>query len=343
MKSLFLKIVVTSLLLQYSVAGLAFTSSSIFKVFKGTPISRVSLKLLQNFSKNEQIKFLIERGVQTGRISPMKSLSLLAKLSKVKGGENILYKCLVNPKCNVENLAVNIDKYAKSIHLYAPIFKSTGVLPDAEIVRLSKISKKTGGTKIVGKKLAKLKLDNAVLEDTYLRIAIHQGKLSREKAEKMYSQLSGVPGFRTTLRKVTGNNPAGTAGHLNELEIASNASKNGFKVLGIGQKFNDKIKKSETDIDVLLKNDKATYAIESKHYQSTTNIKLDKYRADLDSLISYKNKMNKEGENIIPVFTFTHKPSNPKVLKVLQHEAKKRGVILIFGSPNEQVKILRDI
>ena len=70
---------------------------------------------------------------------------------------------------------------------------------------------------------------------------------------------------------------------------------------------------------------------------------MDKYRGDLDTLVSYKNI---NGNNVIPVFTITNKPNDLRYLKMLQNESNKRGVQLVFGKPQEQVeqiKMLGDI
>jgi len=223
------------------------------------------------------------------------------------------------------------------------ISKSSHALSTDKIIKLSKLSDEVKGTKKVGKYLGKLNLPKDVIEDTYLRIAIYQQKLSREEAIQLYAKLNRVPGFRQTIRKVIGNNKVGTKGHLNELAIAKIASTKGFKVLGIGQKFNDGVKKGLTDIDILIKKGSKTFAIEAKAYAATTKIPMDKYRGDLDTLVRYKRE---QGKNIVPVFAMTNTPTDPRYLKTLQHEADKRGVQLIFGSPQtltSQLNMLGEI
>ena len=213
----------------------------------------------------------------------------------------------------------------------AKIVSSSKALSSKMIIRLSDLSGEMNGTLKAGKKLSKLNLPNDVLEDTYLRIAIHQKKITRKQAESMYIRLTGTPGFRTTLRKITGNNVPGTAGHLNELQIADKASLNGFKVKGIGVKFNDGQKKALTDIDIVLKKNSNIFAIEAKNYASTSKIPLDKYRADLDTLAIYRSQ---HSQKVIPVFTMTNIPQDSGYLKIMQNEANKRDVQLIFGSPH---------
>lgn len=224
---------------------------------------------------------------------------------------------------------------AKSAPKITKILKSSKTLPDDEIVRLSKLSDETKGTAKIGKKLGKLDLPDDVLEDTFMRIAIHQNKISRKEAEGMFSRLSGTPGFRTTLRKIIGNSDVGVAGHLNELKVADDAYINGFKVLGIGEKFTDGLKKAPTDIDIVLEKGGKYFAIEAKSHASTTRIPMDKYRADLDTLIIYKNN---HPNDVIPIFAITNKPYDQKYLKLLKHEAERREVQLIFGPPHVQIK-----
>ena len=222
----------------------------------------------------------------------------------------------------------------KSAPKITQLLKSSKTLPDDEIVRLSKLSDEGAGTAKIGKKLGKLDLPNDVLEDTFMRIAIHQKKISRKEAEGMFAQLSGTPGFRTTLRKIIGNSDVGTAGHLNELRIADTASRHGFKVLGIGEKFTDGLKKASTDIDIVLQKGGKYFAIEAKSYASTTRMPMDKYRADLNTLIVYTHKHTND---VIPVFAITNKPNDPQYLKLLKYEANKRDVQLIFGPPEVQI------
>ncbi|MFC1772599.1 hypothetical protein ACFL3A_04505 [Pseudomonadota bacterium] len=231
-------------------------------------------------------------------------------------------------------------KTASSI---SKISDSSKALPDHEIIRLSKLSDETKGTAKVGRVLGKSNLPNEVLEDTYIRIAIHQNKITRKEAEGMFSRLGDTPGFRSTLRKIIGNNDAGTAGHLNELKIADAASMHGFKVQGIGEVFTDGLKKAPTDIDIILKKGKDVFAIEAKSYAPTTKIPLDKYRADLDTLLMYKRTHKNDA---ILIFAITNKPNDTRYLELLEREAEKRDVQLIFGSPQElvgKIKLLGEI
>lgn len=173
----------------------------------------------------------------------------------------------------------NVDAFwgtvVKATVKITKISKSTKTLPDDEIIRFAKLASEGKGTKKVGQALGRLNMPNDVLEDVYLRIAIYQNRIARKEAEVMFVRLNGTQGFRITLSKVIGNSSEKTVGHLNELRIANSASINGFKVLGIGRKFDDGIKKAATDIDVLLKKGTKTFVVEAKDYKSTTRIPMD--------------------------------------------------------------------
>ena len=232
--------------------------------------------------------------------------------------------------------------FKKSPSIIEKLCKNSKALPDDEIIKLAKLSDEANGPMKVGKRLEKLNLPNEVLEDTFMRIALYQGKVARKEAAGMFDRLGDTPGFRPTLRKIIGNNDAVVKGHLNELRIADSASMNGFKVLGIGEKFADGLKKAPADIDVILERGSKRFAIEAKDYAPARQIPMDKYRADLDTLVEYK-KAN--SQQVIPIFTMTNKPDG-RHLKILESEANKRGVELIFGEPQvlvEQMKILAEI
>lgn len=217
-------------------------------------------------------------------------------------------------------------------------------LSKTDITKYAKVLEETKGTKKLGKILGKKNLDNAVLEDTFIRLAVYKKRLSKSEADEMFLHLSGSKGFRTTLKKVVGNSPQKTSGHLNELKIAHNASKNGFKVKAIGEPFVDGVKKSVTDLDVVIKRKGKTFVIEAKDYASNTHIPLDKFRGDMNTLVSYVNK--NPSEKIIPIFSMTNKPNNITKMRQLEMIAKKRNIQLIFGTPSqqiEQIKLLGEI
>lgn len=220
----------------------------------------------------------------------------------------------------------------------ATLIENSKALADDEIIRLSQLSDEIGGTKKIGDELGKLNLPEEVLEDAYIRIALYQGKISRSEAEGMFQRLANTDGFRTTLRKIIGNNPNGTKGHLNELRIADDAAKNGYEVVSIGKKFDDGLKKGLTDIDIVLKKNDKTFIIEAKDYGVGDNLDIINYRKDLDTLIAYQKTDNSDA---IPIFSMTNKPTDPKFLKLLQYEADKRNIQLIFGDPQEQIEQIK--
>ncbi len=138
-------------------------------------------------------------------------------------------------------LLFNTSLYAflsSGVNVIGKIVNHSKALPDSEVIKLSKLSDEKLGTTKVGNYLGAKNLPKEVLEDTYARIAIHQKKITRVDAEEFFTNhLGGVPGFRTTMSKVIGNSLSKTTGHLNELKIANSATKNEFKVLGIGEKY----------------------------------------------------------------------------------------------------------
>ena len=223
----------------------------------------------------------------------------------------------------------------QSPSLLATFLKHQKALPDEEIIKLSNIAKQSGGTKIVGKELGKLNLPKNTLEDTYMRIVVHQATLSRKEAEGMFSRLRGTAGFRSTLSKIIGASNIKTSGHLYELRIADKAAQHGFKVKGIGVRFDDGIKQGITDVDVLLKIKGRPIAIEAKDYLPTTPIPLIQFRSDFISLAQYAKQQLPS--KVIPVFSMSNKPNDAISLRVLEKEAQKNGVQLIFGNPEQQI------
>ena len=214
---------------------------------------------------------------------------------------------------------------------WAKIAKGTGTLPDREIIRLSRLSKIHGSPR-VGQELQHLRLSSGLREDAYLRIALHQRLLSRDEALDINLHLTGVDGFPATLGKAISNNEAQRIGHLNELRIATQASRHGFKPLALGKKYNDGLKKALTDADILISKNGKVFALEVKDY--TSPISLSTFRGDLDSLIQYKRLHD---SNAIPVYTIINRPDNPILLQTIQREARRRNVELIFGNATEQM------
>lgn len=230
-------------------------------------------------------------------------------------------------------LAPVVTKVATTI--ITPLITHPQALPDDEIIRFAKMGARNGGTKEIGSVLGSMKLPEPVMEDTYLRIAIQQSKISRSEAEGMMTRLRGVEGFRTTLRKTVGASGIKTSGHLNELRIADNAAENGFEIRGIGVPFNDPKKSAPTDIDLLLQRNGKIFAIEAKDYRPDTMIPLDKFRADMVTLNEYA--IANRPAQVIQVFSVSNKPSNERSWRILTKEASRHGIELIYGTPEEIV------
>lgn len=224
-----------------------------------------------------------------------------------------------------------------------PITRIVGALSEKEIIKLSILSKTPGGTKQVGKILGNLRLPDEIRGDTYLRIAIHQGTILRREAEEIYSSLSKVSGFSTTLRKIIGNSLPKTKGHLNELRIANEASKHGFEVMEIGKKFDDPIKKASADIDVILRKKDILFPMEVKDYDKFKLSDMNMLRRDMDTLVAFKKRHSNVNpdDSVTPVFTITNRPTNHQLKRLMLAEAQKRGVQLIFGAPLEQIEKIK--
>lgn len=232
--------------------------------------------------------------------------------------------------------ADQVRNTAKVVKFVSTFLKSTKGVPDSEIIKLSKMSDGYKGTKQVKKIIGQMNLPLTAQEDIYLRIATYQGKVGRAEAEKMFKNLHGKEGFRGALSKMIGNSDQVTKGHFNELRIANSAAEKGFNVVAIGKKFDDGVKSSLTDIDVLLEKGGKQILIEAKNYASSTKMPLDKFRGDLDTLNLYaKNYTN---GSVLKIFSFTEKPQSREVLYQYKVWAKKKDVELIFGTPEEQVE-----
>lgn len=220
---------------------------------------------------------------------------------------------------------------------WGPLSKKAAVLSSVEIKRLSQMIKGPGDVTRVKATIGGMKLPPEAIEDAFARIAVHRGNIPREEAEAMFKNLHGVKGFGSTMSKIIGVNPAGTKGHLNELRIANAAAERGYKVEGIGIKYADGIKKGDTDLDILISKNGKKFPIEAKDYDDLAFHNLSNtMRPDMDSLVAYK-KMAPTPGNMHPIFTITNRPSDPNVLKMIQKDAERRGIELIFGSPEEQI------
>ena len=226
--------------------------------------------------------------------------------------------------------------------LQASPFKSTifyhGTrLADDTIEYLSNLARELKGPAKVGSLLGKERLTPEGIEDALLRIAVRNGVIPEDEALGMFTRLSGVKGFSSTLRKVMGNKQPMAQGHLNELRIADSASQRGFSVLGIGEKFDDGIKKAVADIDVVIEKNGTVFPVEAKDYAAKGRFPMDQFRADIQTLRKYKAELQRE--KVIPVFSVTRKPDNLEDWKRLL-KAAEPDIRVIVGSPDEQAVIL---
>ncbi len=228
------------------------------------------------------------------------------------------------------------------LRLLAPIARSSRALATEEIVALSRLARTPGGTRAVGRELARRGLTGSQIEDAYLRIAVRHGTLERAEAERLFHALSGTPGFTSTLRKVIGNSPCCTSGHMFELRLAARAAESGFKVRNIGFPFSDGLKRGVSDIDVVLERGGRVFAIEAKNYAPGRPIPLDMARADMATLAQFARQADSV---VVPVFVMANRP-DPARLKLLQHAAERNGVELVIGNATAamaQIDMLRRI
>jgi hypothetical protein len=230
---------------------------------------------------------------------------------------------------------------ARAIKSITSFLRRTSPVADDEIVEWASTSARAGGTNTVGQALGSRQLSREVLEDTYLRMVVQQGRIERAEAEAMFARLSGTPGFQETLRKVSGANEKMTVGHRNELRIALAARQQGLEVRGIGTRFDDGLKKGTTDLDVVLGNGRRTVVVEAKAYGAEEEIPLDRFRADMATLNAYA-RMHPE-ERVVPVFTLTAVPADPNVWRQFQIAAANHSVEPIVGTPVEQAMQIRQL
>jgi hypothetical protein len=198
------------------------------------------------------------------------------------------------------------------------------------------------GVKGLGSRLSEMKLAPDEVEKIYLLLAVDKKLINPLDANFMLNKLGGVDGFAATLRKLLGNNPMGSTGHIYELKLATAAANDGFTVVAIGKKFSDGVKKSLTDIDVLLERNGKLIAIEAKDYAVSTLLPMDKFRADMDSLNQFRLQQN---TTVIPVFSIRKMPSDTDYKRLYQ-AAESRKVQLIVGEPAgqvEKIKILEEL
>ncbi len=254
------------------------------------------------------------------------------------GRQFLLFAMLLTLHFSLTDFAIafspaNAKTIATFIKVGSPYFGK--VLSTEKVEELSRIAIKPGGTKIIRHEVGKMNLPDEVIEDTFARILVFQGRVKRSEADGWMSRLNGVPGFRGAMSKSMGASDANTIGHLNEVRIADSATQANFKVHGIGVRFKDPHKMGDTDIDVLLERNGKLFAIEAKAYPANATIPMDTFRADLLTLAEFR-KANPQ-KQVLPVFAITNKPANPDVWKLIEQAAKDHGVEPLAGSADEVV------
>ncbi len=205
-------------------------------------------------------------------------------------------------------------------------------------VELRPLLRVNGGVKEIGRRLGKMKLPNEVIEGTFLHLAVEKGVMTLSEAERLFRRLRGVPGFRSTLMKIIGTNSSVTKGHLYELRLAEASSRLGLKVRHINLPFADGLKNASTDIDLVLGKSVGEIIVECKSYASDARIPMDMLRRDMDSLKSYA--ASAISKKVIPVLAIEVRPTDQDLYRKILGEAKRRGVEVIFGSAEEQARLL---
>ena len=239
---------------------------------------------------------------------------------------------IVNALKNIRRAVMVAQRTKNATKLAVALGKCANALPDAEINRLARIASKPNGLKEMNKILGAANLPgklgveagHLVLQDTYLRVAIKNGRLSKKVAAEAMEQLGGTPGFTSLLSKINSSSFSQAKGHLRELEIALFAQKRGFTTISLGEKFADGLKKGDTDLDVFLFRNGKKFAIESKAYSGIVPDIM--VKADAESLIAFCKEIN----NTIPVFCFETPPS-----AFAQYFLTKKGIKCLIGNSDE--------
>ena len=202
---------------------------------------------------------------------------------------------------------------------------------DEVFTELLDLARRQGGLKALGKRMEREHLPLNVAEGTLLHLAVEKNVLSTGEAREMFKRLSGVPGFRTTLKKTLSVNPGTSRGHRYELRLASDAARSGFKVEHINLRYRDGRKQAPTDIDLVLESEatKRGWVVECKSYDAPDSIPVDRLRSDMDTLRSYVERA--KPKRVIPVLSLEARPDREVVWSRIREAARHRGIELIVG------------
>lgn len=178
-------------------------------------------------------------------------------------------------------------------------------------------------------------------EVNYLKILSQQKRISPAQMEEYFKNLKDVKGFRSTLSKMVGKNTSlGTnvnaIGHGFELEVANTLAKSKFKVLSLGDKFDDGIKLAKTDIDILAEKGGKKFAFELKNYNNTY-FKIEeraKFYGDIKSMGAYA-KQNKDTQSVFLMKNIPDKDTMAHLVAM----GKSENVLVGFGDPSTFIKM----
>lgn len=229
----------------------------------------------------------------------------------------------------VNNIRRAVSTASKGVKVAGTLGKCANALPESKIDELADIAKAPNGLKDLNQILGKAnyigrygdEAGHLILQDTYMRIAIKNGRISKEMAEQTKKHLTNVPGLTSLLSKINSTSFSQAKGHLRELELAIHSQQRGFIPVSFGQKFADGLKKGDTDLDVLLHRNGINYAIESKAYAGKVPDTM--VRADAESLLAFCRSV----ENTKPVFCFESEPSD-----AMRIFLKERNIECIKGT-----------
>ena len=164
------------------------------------------------------------------------------------------------------------------------------------------------------------------------KVAFMQGKISGSEAKYIHRYLSEVPGYSAILSKISGASDAKTKGHLFELKIALETKKRGGEVRGFNYTYSDGVKRNLTDADIIIASSNRLAVVEAKNYAVGKAPSLINVRADMQSM----RALQIDDYEIIRIFSMSHRPSDPRKLRLIQEESIKTGTHLVFGNPVEQ-------
>lgn len=213
-----------------------------------------------------------------------------------------------------------------------------------EAIKSLAILGKTKGSASVAKELAALseKVPSALrakfFESAYAKILVEQGRISPTQADEWIKNLSSISGFRNTMSKMVGASDHKFVGHLFEMNMANQLHKSGYKIVSIGEKYNDAIKLGESDIDIIAKKGKTTFIFELKNYDSRLiNFKeVNNFERDMQTLAAYASEHN----GVVPVFISKNVPANKTIKEILDAYGEKNNVNVLYGDPTIATKAL---